>query len=150
MDVELLSGLISEIGLPLEDEDLLPYRCPLSPYAARLVDALAEILVSQPSGEVVAVGIQREARKVIVTVATNQDTIPAHMHDHLTILWNLLKKIADGYHRDRVKYMRPSHTNTDLLNLPEETQQKIYGFMLLIYQYSSKGSPAQDQQACQK
>lgn len=34
--------------------------------------------------------------------------------------------------------MRPSNINTELISLPGETQQKIYRFMLLIYQYSSK------------
>lgn len=138
MDVELLAGLISEVDPSIGEKDLRPYRSPLNKYAARVFDSLAEILISEPSGEVVAVGIQRDERKVIFTVSINRDMMPAHMHDHLITLWGLLKEISDGYHQDRVKYMRPSHINTELFSLPEETQQKIYRFMLLIYQYSSK------------
>ena len=105
MDVELLAGLISEVDPSIGEKDLRPYRSPLNKYAARVFDSLAEILISEPSGEVVAVGIQRDERKVIFTVAINRDMMPAHMHDHLITLWGLLKEISDGYHQDRVKYM---------------------------------------------
>ncbi|OJJ84511.1 nucleic acid/nucleotide deaminase domain-containing protein [Aspergillus glaucus CBS 516.65] len=143
MDLELLLGLINEVEnnknrRPNRQGKVLGQLNSSQQHAARILDGLAGILVSK-AGEVVAVGVQESERKIIVTISTNEDCFPLHIYDHLTTVWALLKGISDGYNQDRVQSKRPSHITTSTHKLPEETQQKIYNFLLAIYRYSSEG-----------
>lgn len=143
MDLELLLGLINEVenneNRRLNRQGkVLGQLNSSQQHAARILDGLAGILVSK-AGEVVAVGVQESERKIIVTISTNEDRFPLHIYDHLTTVWALLKEISDGYNQDRVQSKRPSHITTSTHKLPEETQQKIYNFLLAIYRYSSEG-----------
>lgn len=96
MDVELLLSLIHNV----DDHRRHPLDCLDSSNESSLcilvVDALVELLV-RTAGEVVAVGVQLNQEKVIVTCSTNKENMPVCIHQHLTTTWTFLQQISDGY-----------------------------------------------------
>ena len=128
MDLELLLGLIHSI----DGARTHPLGC-LNENTT-IVDALAEILV-HAAGEVVAVGVQLSQDEVIVTCSMNKENMPGHIHQHLTTIWTFLQQISDGhrlYQKDHAANCVPATQK-----LPPETQDIIYNFLLVVYEYSS-------------
>lgn len=134
-DVEILLALINEV----DDYRTYPPEAPRNANqpdqpnerTSRIFDSLAEILVREVSGEVVALGAQRSDDKIIVTFSTNRAQEPDHVHQQLKIIWDLLKQVSGMYH-DHPR--SPCVTNTD--KLPEKDQEKVYNLLRVIYKYS--------------
>ena len=101
-DVEILLALINEV----DDYRTYPPEAPRNANqpdqpnerTSRIFDSLAEILVREVSGEVVALGAQRSDDKIIVTFSTNRAQEPDHVHQQLKIIWDLLKQVSGMYH----------------------------------------------------
>lgn len=60
------------------------------------LDALASLLLSEPKEEVFAIGVQRKASEIVLTVAGNSGNyVPESTRNHLKNVWNLLKEISE-------------------------------------------------------
>lgn len=72
--------------------------------AARIMDALANVLVSKSQSEVVAVAAQNDEqnKRVILTIATNS-TVEEHTKCHAKVLWKDLREISENSLRPYVK-----------------------------------------------
>lgn len=102
-DIEILLALINEVDdhrtYPLESPrnalslDSLKER--INERTSRIFDSLAEVLVRNVAGEVVAVGVQRTEERIIITFSTNQSQEPQYIRDHLNTIWDLLKQVFE-------------------------------------------------------
>ena len=106
-DIEILLPLINEVDdhltYPLESSrnalslDSLKERT--NERTSRVLGSLAEVLVRNVAGEVVAVGVQRTEERIIITFSTNQSQEPQYIRAHLKTIWDLLKQASEGYRR---------------------------------------------------
>ena len=151
-DVEILLALINQV----DDHRTYPLESPRNAHpfdpnerTRRIFDSLAEILVHNVAGEVVAVGIQRNEERVTITFSTNQSQEPHYIHDHLDTIWGLLKQASEVYRRHQSPAPTPKSSPqsprsprsprvTTTERLPADEQDKIYNLLLAIYGYSSK------------
>ena len=89
MDVEHLVALISEVNnympCPLREEMLGPRK---RKNEVHVLNALANILVSRASAEIVAVSIQlgNKSKKIMITLPTN-NSMPDHICHHAMDVW---------------------------------------------------------------
>lgn len=156
-DIEILLPLINEVDdhltYPLESSrnalslDSLKERT--NERTSRVLGSLAEVLVRNVAGEVVAVGVQRTEERIIITFSTNQSQEPQYIRDHLNTIWDLLKQASEVYRRHQSPAnttesspQSPRSPRSPLVitteKLPEDEQDKIYNLLLAIYQYSSE------------
>lgn len=136
MDVELLTGLISEAetGIHSRPSEVLSSTSRRSSRITTqsVLDGLAQILVSKPSGEVVAVGAQvsDEQSRVILTVATNDGYVLAYMRNHLHRVWTSLKDVANIFQKYNFRSISP------VWDSPADAIAKVEGFVQLLWEYS--------------
>lgn len=101
-DVEILLALINEVDdyrtYPLEAPQNANQPNQPNERTSWIFNLLAEILVCEVSGEVVALGAQWSDDKIIVTFSMNQAQELDHVHQQLKIIWDLLKQVSGMYH----------------------------------------------------
>lgn len=133
-DVEILLALINEVDdyrtYPLEAPQNANQPNQPNERTSWIFNLLAEILVCEVSGEVVALGAQWSDDKIIVTFSMNQAQELDHVHQQLKIIWDLLKQVSGMYHDHP---WSPCIMNTD--KLPEKDQEKVYNLLHVIYKY---------------
>ena len=151
-DVEILLALINEVDdhrtYPPESPRNAHHLDPSNVRTRQIFDSLAEILVHNVAGEVVAVGIQRNEERIIITFSTNQSQEPQYIHDHLNTIWGFLKQASEVYRRHQSPANTPKSSPRSPRSrsprvittekLPGDEQDKIYNLLLAIYRYSSR------------
>ena len=152
-DVECLLALINEVDdtrtYPLESPRNAHHLDPSNERTRRIFDSLAEILVHNVTGEVVAIGIQRIEERIIITFSTDRSQEPQYIHDNLNTIWGFLKQASEVYRRHQGPASTPKSSPqsprsprsprvTTTEKLPGDEQDKIYNLLLAIYRYSSK------------
>lgn len=149
----MLLALINEVDdyrtYPQESPRNANQSDPPNQRTCRIFDSLAEILVREVAGEVVALGAQRSDDKIIITFSTNQAQQPDHIYQQLETIWDLLKQASDVYHHHHIATNSPKSSPrsprsprspcvTTTGKLAEKDQEKIYNLLRVIYKYSSQ------------
>ena len=77
-----------------------------------VLDSLANIRVSSPKGEVVAVALQlqMDLRKIRLTIAKN-DEVEQNLVSYLTMIWNMLRTLASQFAKERAQGSKASQWN---------------------------------------
>jgi hypothetical protein len=134
MDCELLVGLHRELlggeNKHVESSYLTPAPKPKSRSRDSILDAIAEILVSQPSHEAVACAVQvdQKLNEIVITVASTSSTDIA-VKEHLQDVWQRLKEVGDAC--GRLPFKINKHTIP-----PLEIQLQLKELYACIYQFS--------------
>jgi OTT_1508-like deaminase len=67
---------------------------------ARCLDSLANICVSKPHGEVIAIGLRHDTTKLDIIVATNDD-VTIHDREYLEKVWGMLCDLSKYYNNGK-------------------------------------------------
>lgn len=77
-----------------------------------VLDSLANICVSRPKGEVVAVALQLQIdlEMIRLTIAKNDD-VERNLVSYLTMIWNMLRALASQFAKERAQGSKASEWN---------------------------------------
>lgn len=154
MDSELLVGLHTELP-DIGDGNRLGRGVTMVPDPMRrrivpVLDSIADVLVSKPSGQIIATGMQIDQKKneIILTIACN-GPFDGTTCDHLEDIWTRLQNLADAYHKNRLsqkgeEYVKMAEgiasksSEQDTNSIPPELMPQILDFEKTIYVFSLK------------
>ncbi|ODH37693.1 hypothetical protein ACO22_02603 [Paracoccidioides brasiliensis] len=120
-DVELLVALLTEVdGQDPPRRECMALDDPIHDRMTVVLDAVANVLVSKPKGEVIAVGFQQRQepdREIILTVASNSN-LPDCTLQHARFLLDKLHKLGREFADFRLKTTAPDNQSDDWVSSP--------------------------------
>ncbi|ODH48502.1 hypothetical protein GX48_05369 [Paracoccidioides brasiliensis] len=120
-DVELLVALLTEVdGQDPPRRECMALDDPIHDRMTVVLDAVANVLVSKPKGEVIAVGFQQRQepdREIILTVASNSN-LPDCTLQHARFLLDKLHKLGREFADFRLKTTAPDNQSDDWVSCP--------------------------------
>lgn len=149
MESELLVGLLSELPTSSkEDPEELPRHGGSTPptLLVPVLDAIANISVSRPRGEVIAAALQQdnENQRIIITLASD-DTVAPSTQQHIRAVWGALVNIAEAYRTQRLQSNGPLAVSElkrppeiPSAELPHGLEESILEFKRRIYAFTWK------------
>ncbi|ODH53245.1 hypothetical protein GX48_00441 [Paracoccidioides brasiliensis] len=109
-DVELLVALLTEVnGQDPPRQECMALDDPIHDRMTVVLDAVANVLVSKPKGEVIAVGFQQRQepdREIILTIASNND-LPDRTLQHARFLLDKLHELGQEFANFRLEKTAP-------------------------------------------